>query len=101
MVRLDHPVDTVDRRDVAGDSSFLHVLGGQHGNDAIHRLSRARVDPVDLRVGVLAPKDRHVEHAPLIDVVDERPPSRQQLWVLPAIDRVADAAGLIARAKLS
>ena len=69
------------------------VLGGEHGDHPGSSPRGGGVDRTDARVGVRAPSQDHVQHAPDRQVVDEASPSGQERLVFPAPNRSPDPPG--------
>ena len=75
------------RRDrVRAATDRLEVGGGQHRDDAGHRLRRGGVDARDARVRVRAADDGHGQRARADQVLDVAPAAGDQARVLAAMD---------------
>jgi hypothetical protein len=68
-------------------------LVGEHGVDARQGQRRTGVDRIDLRVSERRAHERGVQHAGQLEVVHVAAFARDELAVLLAQDRVADATG--------
>ena len=74
---------------------LCHQLAGDDRDHALERLRRRGVDPVQLRVGVRAAQDRHVQHPGQMDVVDVVAGAADEAVVLHAPDAVTDPSDLL------
>ena len=96
-----HLVGGQDRLCVAGERRHPgqvvlgHQLAGDHRDDAGCGRRAGGVDRVDLRMGVRAAEDRHVQHPRQDDVVDVVALAADEPVVLLAADAVADPADLL------
>ena len=75
-----------------GEAGGVEVLAGDDGEDAGQRERLAGVDLRDLRVGVGAAHDVHVDHARQLDIVYVAALAAQEARVFLALDAVAHAA---------
>jgi hypothetical protein len=71
-----------------------HQLAGDDGDHAVERLRLGGVDALQVRVGVRAPQDGHVEHPGEVDVVDVVAGAADEPVVLYSANAVTDPADL-------
>ena len=93
LVGHEHGLRVARHRRHPREVVLRHQLAGDDRDHALERLRPRGVDPVQLRVGVRAPQDRHVQHPREMHVVDEGARPADEAVVLHPPDAVADALG--------